>query len=293
MSAATALTFAPSPALAQPAAPKPVQITYSTPAAAIQLSDATAAVRGQWTLPQIPQQTLRLLPMLAKLTVIGPMLQPLLPHMAPMAMPQVPDVTAAVRGQWTLPQIPQQALQLLPALARLPVIGPMLQPLLPRMASMTTPQVPDATAAVRGQWTLPQIPQQVLQLLPALAKLPVIGPMLQPLLPRMATVATPQMPDAAAAVQGQWMLPQAMPAPSRLEQLLRNVRPAPGTPADSSSASASGNITVHYAPQITVQGQGNAKATGEAVQTALTTNQRELERMLQRILDERARRAIR
>ena len=219
-----------------------------------QVPDATAAVRGQWTLPQIPQQTLQLLPALARLPVIGPMLQPLLPRMAPMATPQVPDATAAVRGQWALPQIPQQALQLLPALARLPVIGPMLQPLLPRMASMATPQVPDATAAVRGQWTLPQIPQQALQLPAALAAAP------QP--------------------------------PSRLEQLLRSAHAVASTPTAPGQAAA-GNITVHYAPSITIQDQGNAQATGTAVQTALITNQRDLERMLQRILEERERRSIR
>ena len=254
MSAATALTFAPSPVLAQPAAPKPVQITYSTPTTAIQLLDATAAVRGQWALPQIPQQALQLLPALARLPVIGPMLQPLLPRMASMATPQVPDATAAVRGQWALPQIPQQALQLLPALARLPVIGPMLQPLLPRMAPMATPQVPDATAAARGQWTLPQIPQQALQLPAALATAP------QP--------------------------------PSRLEQLLRSAHAVASTPTAPGQAAA-GNITVHYAPSITIQDQGNAQATGTAVQTALITNQRDLERMLQRILEERERRSIR
>ena len=266
MSAAITLAFAPAPLLAQPVLP-PMHTTQ--PAAS----------------HQVP---------------------PLVPRMAPMATPQVPDAAAVVRGQWTLPQIPQQALQLLPALARLPVIGPMLQPLLPRMASMATPQVPDATAAVRGQWTLPQIPQQALQLLPALARLPVIGPMLQPLLPRMAPMATPQVPDATAAVRGQWALPQIpqqalqLPAalatapqpPSRLEQLLRSAHAVASTPAAPGQAAA-GNITVHYAPSITIQDQGNAQATGTAVQTALITNQRDLERMLQRILEERERRSIR
>ncbi len=318
MSAAITLAFAPAPLLAQPvlspmhtAQPAashqvPPLVPRMAPMATPQVPDATAAVRGQWALPQIPQQALQLLPALARLPVIGPMLQPLLPRMASMATPQVPDATAAVRGQWALPQIPQQALQLLPALARLPVIGPMLQPLLPRMAPMATPQVPDATAAVRGQWALPQIPQQALQLLPALARLPVIGPMLQPLLPRMASMATPQVPDATAAVRGQWTLPQIpqqalqLPAalaaapqpPSRLEQLLRSAHAVASTPTAPGQAAA-GNITVHYAPSITIQDQGNAQATGTAVQTALITNQRDLERMLQRILEERERRSIR
>ena len=142
------------------------------------------------------------------------------------------------------------------------------QPLLPSMP----PAVPSIATTATVSWKLPELPQQVLRLMPLLSKLPAIGPLLQPLVPQMAGLATQQ-------------------PPSRLSGILQDAqRSQPAAPA---ATAAPASIQVHYAPQITVQGAQDAPATQTAVQSALVNNQRELERMLRRLMEERERRALR
>ena len=65
---------------------------------------------------------------------------------------------------------------------------------------------------------------------------------------------------------------------------------AAATAVPGAAGMAGGGITIHYAPQITVQGGG--PGTQEAVQQALQLSRNDLEKMMREVLADQQRRAF-
>lgn len=173
---------------------------------------------------------------------------------------------------------------------------------MPVGASMTPPaghqvQLVQPVNQVLQRAAIPSVGNQV-QLIHQAVKAAEIAPpaaLVQPVNQVLQRAAIPAVGNQVQLIQQavkRAQLPQLADATQQINQV---PAPTPQRPAVASLArpisagQGSGGITIHFAPQITVQGGGDPAAVKGAVMEASRTSQAELERMIDRIMAQKQR----
>jgi len=109
------------------------------------------------------------------------------------------------------------------------------------------------------------------------AAIPAVGNQVQLIQQAVKRAQLPQLADATQQIN---QVPAPTPQRPAVASLARPI----------SAGQGSGAITIHFAPQITVQGGGDPAAVKGAVMEASKISQVELERMIERIMAQKQRR---